>query len=123
MIDEECIHGLAPDRCETCLPAERGKPGRVDQQGEEKWLIYCRSLADDTLLHFVRRAETYKLRAYTGRRAGETWTQEDATTASEFMRKYQPEFKIDAKPYEFSVERTERWAAIITERCREFGVG
>ena len=126
MSDEECIHGIGVAECATCRTSERRvsdalQGGRI---GHEKSLIYCPRITDDSLLHFNRQDESYRLRAFVGRLSGRApWRQPDALTASKFLDAYRPEVVDDVAGERVSLEHADRWAAIITAHNRRRGIG
>ncbi len=87
-----------------------------DYAGQEKLLVFCPQITDDTLLHFSRRGEHYKLRAFAGRFADrQPWRQPDAPTASEFLRIYDPKKQIDVIDERINLLLKDRWAAIVAQ--------
>jgi hypothetical protein len=48
--------------------------------------------------------------------------QPDAPASAAFMRIYAPEYQIDIAFEQLSVERLDRWAAIITAHNRRLGI-
>ena len=96
----------------------------MDRTGHEKLLVFCPTITDDSLLHFNRQGESYRLRAYVGRLAGKReWMQPDAPTTSAFLRLYRPSRQIDVASDQLSVDKVDRWAAIITAHNRRLGIG
>jgi len=95
-----------------------------DLRGQEKLLVYCPQIADDTFLHFSQRGESYKLRAFNGRLAGKPpWAQKDAPTATDFMHQYRPEITVDVRRERINLKNTERWTDIVADYNRRHGVG
>jgi hypothetical protein len=122
---DECVHGMQMDECAVCAPRRRSAPSnQYDRIGHEKLLVFCPAITDDSLLHFNRQGESYRLRAYVGRLAGRReWMQPDALTATEFLRVYPPEHQIEVASERLAVERSDRWASIITAHNRRLGIG
>ena len=95
-----------------------------DRTGHEKLLLLCRAITDDTLLHFNRQGESYRLRAFAGLHQGRApWVQPDAPTASEFLRAYPVEHQVDVAAERVSLANTDRWKAIVVTHNRLFGIG
>lgn len=124
MSDEDCIHGVTPIDCAVCGTGRQHQRTRqVDRTGHEKLLVFCPAITDDSLLHFNRQGDSYRLRAFTGRLAGKpAWVQPDAPTSAEFLRRYAPQTQIDIADERISVDRTDRWAAIIAEHNHRLGL-
>ena len=125
MSDVECRHGDVPADCAICREDSRSasKP-QVDLVGEEKLLVFCPRITDDSLLHFSRRGDSYRLRAYVGRLAGRReWFQPDAPKSGDFWRTYAPEARVDVAPEGLSVDQHARWAALIATYNQRFGIG
>jgi hypothetical protein len=122
---ELCLHGFATGECAQCLANQRSTHhSGVDRTGREKLLIYCSTISAETLLHFNRQGESYRLRAFVGEFAGRTaWVQPDATRASNFLRIYKPEHLIDVEMEGVAVDRTERWEEIVVSHNRRLGIG
>jgi hypothetical protein len=125
MSDAECKHGFAIAECAPCgagsRPVHQSPANRV---GHEKWLVFCPAITDDSLLHFNRQGDSYRLRAYVGRLAGRReWVQPDAPTSADFLRTYAPEPLVDAATEQVSVDRADRWAAIISAHNERLGIG
>jgi hypothetical protein len=86
-------------------------------------LVFCPTITADSLLHFNRQGESYRLRAFVGELAGKpAWIQADAPTTTEFLRTYQPQHRIDVAPEQISVERADRWASIIARHNARLGI-
>lgn len=125
MSDTECIHGDLTAACATCSPRSRApRPSRADRVGHEKLLVFCPAITDDSLLHFNRQGDSYRVRAYVGRLAGRReWMQPDAPTADDFLRLYAPKHRIDVAHEQLPVDRADRWTAIIAAHNRRLGIG
>lgn len=123
----------ADDHEDTAVPARADAPAPrvlrtsrrpLDRTVQEKLLIYCPQITDDTLLHFSQIGDSYRLRAYSGQLAGNAaWVQPDATTASSFLQAYCPVQTIDVRVEGINVEKTEAWAAVVTAHNRRLGIG
>lgn len=92
------------------------------RKGHEKSLVYCPTITTETLLHFNRQGDSYRLRAFTGEMAGRVWMQPDAPTSSDFLRLYTPVHKIDVLGDRISVKKADRWREIITHHNRRLGI-
>ena len=91
--------------------------------GHEKLLVYCPRISTETLLHFNRQGDSYRLRSFVGELAGRTpWMQPDAPTSSDFLRLYRLEDQIDVAGERISLERVDRWEAIVTHHNRRLGI-
>lgn len=114
------------DGAETYLSPKQSRTSsiRPDLRGQDKMLIYCPEVADDTLLHFSQKGNGYKLRAFTGRFSGRSpWVEPNAPTASEFMRIYQPLRKFDVLHERTNLEQKDVWRDIVNRYARHHGVG
>lgn len=116
------------DGADTYLSPKQSRKGstgmRPDLRGQDKMLIYCPKVADDTLLHFSQRGNSYTLRAFTGRFTGRSpWVEPDAPTASEFMRIYQPLRKFDVLDERTNLDKKDLWRDIVNRYARRHGVG
>ena len=125
MSEDVCIHEFLKADCAICKSAEHMARGsEVNRVGHEKLLIFCPAITDDSLLHFNRQGDSYRLRAYVGRLAGRPeWVQPDAPTSINFLQMYALQFQIDIASERISVGRTDRWATIITAHNRRLGIG
>jgi len=95
-----------------------------DRRGREKLLILCPAVADDTLLHFSRQGDSYRLRAFAGALAGRApWVQDDAPTSSDFLRQFPPVHTVDVLDQSVPLTEADRWHAIVTEHNRALGIG
>jgi hypothetical protein len=123
--DTECLHGFATADCATCGAGNRvGRASQADRVGHEKLLVFCPTITEDSLLHFNRQGDSYRLRAYVGELAGRpAWVQPDARTTPEFLRRYAPQFQVDVAPEQLSVDRADRWANIIATHNTRLGIG
>jgi len=92
------------------------------RKGHEKFLVFCPAISTETLLHFNRQGDSYRLRSFVGALAGRRWMQPDAPTSSDFLRLYPPVHQIDVTSERISLTLTDRWHAIITEYNRRFGI-
>lgn len=121
----ECVHGITTSDCATCGDNTRAASAApADRTGHEKLLVFCPTITDQTLLHFNRQGDSYRLRAYVGDLAGRpAWVQPDAPTSSEFLRLYAPQYQFDVAPEQLSVERAERWESIISTHNERLGIG
>ena len=92
----ECIHGIATSDCATCgMETREVTTAYADRTGHEKLLVFCPAITDDSLLHFNRQGDSYRLRAYVGDLAGKpAWMQPDAPTSGDFLRLYAPQYQI-----------------------------
>jgi hypothetical protein len=124
MNENLCIHDLDPTSCDLCRPKAASQLlAARDLVGQEKLLVYCPTITDDTLLHFSRKGDSYRLRAFTGRLAGKAaWPQPGAPTADEFLRRYAPEHIVDLADERVNLLNTDRWAAIVTSHNRRLGI-
>ncbi len=62
---DECIHGLDPDRCDSCrTQSSHGHGPNDDWTGKSFALVFAPSLRDDTFLHLNREGDHWKLRWY-----------------------------------------------------------
>jgi hypothetical protein len=95
-------------------------PGKPRQ----KLLIFCPEITDDTLLHFNREGESYRLRAFAGRLAGYSpWVQPDAGTSTEFLQQYPINHAIDVGEERTSLKQDDRWAVIVGAHNLALGYG
>lgn len=86
-------------------------------------LIYCPAITDDSVLHFSRLGESYRLRAFTGRLAGRgAWIQPGAPTATEFLTSYSPRIARTLGRGYPRVEDVAAWSMIIAEQNRLAGI-
>ena len=119
-----CILEMAQADCDICRTGSR--PSRSHSSSlsrQDKMLIYCPSITDDSVIHFSRRGDSYRLRAFVGRLAGKPeWKQADAATADEFLRLYKPQHQLDVMDELVNLERLDRWTAIVTARNRTLGI-
>ncbi|MFN4002648.1 hypothetical protein [Microcella sp.] len=93
------------------------------RKGHEKLLVYCPTLSTETLLHFNRQGDSYRLRSFVGELAGHTpWMQPDAPTSSDFLRLYPPVHQIDVTRDRIALTLEDRWRAIIIEQNRKLGI-
>lgn len=100
--------------------SEAQQPGRLRQ----KLLIFCPQITDDSLLHFNREGESYRLRAFAGRLAGRSpWVQPEAKTSSEFLQKFRATHSLDVSDQVISVEQSDRWALIVGAHNLALGIG
>ena len=120
----DCIHGISRNDCATCsADARTARSYQADRVGHEKLLIFCPTITDDSLLHFNRQGDSYRLRAYVGRLAGRReWTQPDAPTSAEFLRSYPPKFQINVAAEQLSVGQADRWAGVIATQNARLGI-
>lgn len=93
------------------------------RKGHEKLLVYCPTISTETLLHFNRQGDSYRLRAFVGELAGRApWMQPDAPTSADFLRLYRPKPTVDVTGERINLKLTDRWKAIITEHNRKLGI-
>lgn len=125
MSETECPHGIATADCAACgASISAGRASQADRTGHEKLLVFCPTITGDSLLHFNRQGDSYRLRAYVGELAGRAaWVQTDAHTTDEFLRLYAPQHQIDVAPEQLSVELADRWANIIATHNTRLGIG
>lgn len=104
------------------LVTVRGDAAGRDKTHQEKWLIYCPSLASDTLLYMVSQYGSYSLRSYGGRLGVNVkgLHAEEAHSLAEFERIYEPLKWREMSHAEIAVGKTERWETIVTEQWKKF---
>ncbi len=100
----------------------RGNPAGKDKSKLEKWLIYCPSLASDTLLYMVSQYGSYSLRSYGGRLGVNIkgMHAQDAHSMAEFDEMYAPLRWREMSHAELAVGKSDRWATIIGEQWKKF---
>jgi len=106
-----------PNDSVRLVPSKSGAAAGAKRQ-TEKWLIYCPSIASDTLLYMVTWHESYSIRSYsghlgvnvTGRHA------EGAHSTSEFVEMYEPDLVAEMTHAEIAVSKTDQWAKVISYR-------
>jgi hypothetical protein len=97
---------------------------QLDRSVQEKLLIFCPQITDDTLLHFSQVDDSYRLRAFVGRLAGRpAWTQPDTKSATTFLQTYRPVETFDVRDERISVEKKVLWAGVVTRYNRRIGIG
>ena len=81
------------------LVAPQGDAKGFDKAFQEKWLIYCPGIANDTLLYMITAGDSYSIRSYGGHLGVNTTGRhaEGIHTTGDFMAKFDPD-----RPYELS---------------------
>ncbi len=123
--DIVCVHGLDTGTCDVCARGSTRShaPSPGSRTGFEKLLVFCPTISTETLLHFNRQGDSYRLRSFVGELRGRTpWMQPDAPTSLEFLRLYRPEHTVDVEGERLSLERADRWEAIVTHHNRRLGI-
>ena len=124
--EDECIHGVQPSACADCGGRTAGSSIRTDRSrtGFEKLLVYCPQITTETLLHFNRQGDSYRLRSFVGELSNRApWMQPDAPTSADFLRRYLPERVVDVGSEGVRLTETARWSSIVTEHNRRLGIG
>lgn len=103
--------------------------GDRDRRGFEKWLISCPQIDPDTLLHFNRQGDSYRLRQFMLQSDGVSTcrtflashpsTGEPVRVAAEFVRLFAPEFVVDVFDEKTPVVDAKYWTRLIGERNAE----
>jgi len=103
------------------VPTKSDGTGK-DRSHQEKWLIYCPSIASDTLLYMVSQYGSYSLRSYAGRLGVNIkgMHAQDAHSTAEFERMYQPLKWREMSHAELAVGKTDRWTFIVGEQWTKF---
>lgn len=123
---ELCIHDSDLRLCGYCRPTgvDAGPAEQHSRAGHEKLLVYCPTITADSLLHFNRQGDSYRLRAYIGRLAGaRAWKQPDAATSVEFLRRYHPEPTVNVAGERVNLKNASRWRDIIASHNARLGIG
>ena len=110
-----------------------------DRTGHEKLLILCPDIAPDTLLHYSRQGDSYRLRAFNGRLADPDHpgsagygapfhalhpeTGQKITDSDEFERTYSFTSPIDVRDEGISLDQKDRWRDLIARRNTRLGIG
>lgn len=107
----------------------RTRSNRRDRHGFEKWLISCPQIAPDTLLHFNRQGDSYRLREFSLADDGTSTCRAFLAhhpsagvildTADEFLRLFAPELVTDVHDDKTPVANTGYWARMIAEQSAE----
>lgn len=104
------------------LVAPQGDATGFDNKHQEKWLIYCPEIADDTLLYMITALESYSIRSYGGHLGVNTAGRhaEDAHTTSEFMVRHSPVKVAEVSWLERNVEKADQWSEFIARKWESF---
>ena len=104
------------------LVSAQGDMKGFDKKYQEKWLIYCPSLASDTLLYMITALESYSLRSYGGRLGVNTTGMhaDGARTTSEFMTMYAPVKWREASHLDLAVTKADQWAEVVERQWATF---
>jgi hypothetical protein len=96
----------------------KGDSAKRDKSHQEKWLIYCPEIADDTLLYMISQLESYSIRSYGGHLGVNTTGLHAAGvhTTSEFMERFKPDRYRETSYLELSVDKADRWSEIIERK-------
>jgi len=96
--DEVGGDDMLKDNSVNLVPPQGDAKG-FDKTYQEKWLIYCPAIANDTLLYMITAGESYSIRSYGGHLRVNTTPRHAAGvhTTSEFMAKFDPD-----RPYELT---------------------
>lgn len=98
-------------------------PSARDRRGFEKWLVYCPQIAADTLLHFNRQGDSYRLREFSlasdGAGTCRTFLPSHPLSGAiventdEFLRVFKPELVVDVRADKTPVTNPSYWATVI----------
>ena len=104
------------------LVSVKGDAAGRDKSHQEKWLIYCPSIASDTLLYMVSQYGSYSLRSYGGRLGVNIkgMHAQDAHSTVEFEKLYEPLKWREMSHAELAVGKTERWTFLVNEQWKKF---
>lgn len=110
-----------------------------DRTGHEKLLILCPGIAPDTLLHYSRQGDSYRLRAFNGRLADPALpgsagygvpfhalhpeTGQKVTDSDEFERTFRFTSDRDVRDEGISLDQKDRWRDLIARRNARLGIG
>jgi hypothetical protein len=100
------------------LVAPQGDSKGFDKKYQEKWLIYCPAIADDTLLYMITALESYSIRSYGGH-LGVNASGRHADgihTTSEFMEQLQPDRVYEVTWLERPVTKAAEWSEFIDRK-------
>lgn len=104
------------------LVTPQGDAAGFDKRHQEKWLIYCPEIADDTLLYMITALESYSIRSYGGHLGVNTTGRhaEDAHTTSEFMATHSPVKVAEVSWLERNVDQADQWSEFIARKWKTF---
>ena len=104
------------------LVTPQGDAAGFDKTHQEKWLIYCPEIADDTLLYMTTALESYAIRSYGGHLGVDTAGRhaEDTHTTSDFMATYSPVKVAEVSWLERNVEKADQWSEFISRKWESF---
>jgi hypothetical protein len=99
------------------------RPAVLQATQQSKLLVYCPSITPDTLLHFSRKGDSYRLRAFSGSLAGRApWIEPEAPTASAFLELYAPELSIDVSKVVLPLTEFKLWERKVLQYNLESGI-
>lgn len=94
------------------------------RKGHEKLLVFCPGISTETLLHFNRQGDSYRLRSFVGELSSRApWMQPDAPTSADFLRRYPPERVVDVRSERIRLTDLARWRSIVTEHNKRLNIG
>ncbi len=109
-------------------PPASKRSSRRERRGHEKWLISCPSIAD-TLLHFDRQGQSYRLREFSTNADGDSScrtfiashpdTGAMLTTTEEFLEVLAPEYVLDVYADKTPVSDFRYWASVIADQVAQ----
>lgn len=102
------------------LVAPQGDAKGFDKTYQEKWLIYCPAIADDTLLYMITALESYSIRSYGGHLGVNTagLHVEGIHTTGDFMANFHPDKLYEVSGREVAVTKSDDWADFIAGKWK-----
>ena len=102
------------------LVSPQGDAQGFDKTYQEKWLIYCPAIANDTLLYMITALDSYSIRSYGGHLGVNTTGRhaEGIHTTGHFMETLRPEKLYEMTGLERSVDRADQWAEFIDAKWK-----
>lgn len=110
-----------PNDSVSLVPAKGDAAGHV-MSDQEKWLIYCPAIANDTLLYYIKQGDSCSLRSYGGR-LGVNATRrhaQGASTTAEFEHLFKPDLVREMSYLELAVSNTKQWAMRVDEYWADY---
>lgn len=107
------------DNSVSLVPAQGDAKG-FDKKFQEKWLIYCPAIANDTLLYMITALESYSIRSYGGHLGVNTTGRhaEGIHTTSEFMAEFHPDRPYELSELGIAVDKSDKLADFIERKWK-----